>query len=579
MQGRITAMSAQRFAFVCLQTILLIHNHVLGYRIAGANGQKCEVLTIPTCKNLGYNATFMPNRFNRKTQKDAALEIDKFSPFVEAGCSPMLQLFLCSLYAPPCDKEHINGKGPLPCRSVCENATVGCLALMKDSGIELPWKMESCDLWPSKNDDKTCLSGLDTRPAISQRSFTWCLDFVKLKDEVLTTVTLKNCRVVWVILTRITVTLTLLKNTHANGLFLTNSHVNLLTITSPRADSNISFFLISVINNSVNSMRMINTNAVILMMTMTNNSLNSLTLINTTIGEMLMTNNSLNSFTVKNTITMFGSGSSLHMINNTLGSFTLINTRSSIAIGISNSALNSLKIINGNTDRIFITDSTVNSLTLMNANISSLEIESTNIKLFTLINSRISDLWLRNTTVNSFTQTNSGVSRLTTDSIALEAAWKTTNKRPFVSDKNFGVRKKDLNLPSQPSTNTIVPPTEKPSTNNDSSRKESFGVWTKLTNFNLPNSQPSTNPIILATEKPSTNDHSSTKKSFGVWIELTKLNLPPQPSTNPIALATEKTSRNDHSSTKQNFGVIIAVSKLQIFAHFVLLYSINGFLS
>ena len=181
--------------------------------------------------------------------------------------------------------------------------------------------------------------------------------------------------------------------------------------------------------------------------------------------------------------------------------------------------------------------------------------------------------------MNSFTQTNSGVSRLTTDSIALEAAWKTTNKRPFVSDKNFGVRKKNLNLPSQPSTNTIVLPTEKPSTNNDSSRKENFGVWTKLTNFNLPNSQPSTNPIFLATEKASTNDHSSTKKSFGVWIELTKLNLPPQPSSNTIALATEKNSRNDHSSTKQNFGVIIAVSRLQIFAYFVLLYSINGFLS
>ena len=93
----------------------------------------------------------------------------------------------------------------------------------------------------------------------------------------------------------------LLKNNIASGLFLTDASANLLTIVSPRADSNDSFFIVSLINNSLNSMRMISTNAVTLLMTMTNNSLNSLTLINTTIGEMLMTNNSLNSFTLMNT--------------------------------------------------------------------------------------------------------------------------------------------------------------------------------------------------------------------------------------------------------------------------------------
>ena len=157
-------MSAQRFAFVCVQTILLIHVLVPG--IASANEKKCEVLTIPMCKNLGCNTTFMPNRFNHKTQKDAGLEIDKFSSFVEAGCSPIFQLFLCSLFAPCCNKDNVTGKELLPCRSVCENATAGCLTLMKDYGIELPWKMESCDLFASKKDDKTCLSGLNTRQAM-----------------------------------------------------------------------------------------------------------------------------------------------------------------------------------------------------------------------------------------------------------------------------------------------------------------------------------------------------------------------------------------------------------------------------
>ena len=153
-------MAAQRFAFVCVQTILLIHVLVSG--IASANLKKCEVLTIPMCQNLGYNTTLMPNKFNHRTQKDAALEIDKFSPFVEAGCSPMLQLFLCSLYVPPCDKDNVTGKELLPCRSVCENATAGCLLIIEDYGAKLPWKMKSCELWRSKSDNKTCLSGLNT---------------------------------------------------------------------------------------------------------------------------------------------------------------------------------------------------------------------------------------------------------------------------------------------------------------------------------------------------------------------------------------------------------------------------------
>ena len=401
-------MSAQRFAFVCVQTILLIHNHVLGYPIASANDQKCEVLTIPMCKNLGYNATFMPNRFNHKTQKDAALEIDKFSPFVEAGCSPMLQLFLCSLYAPPCNKDNINGKGLLPCRSVCKNATAGCLTLMKDYGVKLPERMVTCDLWPSKSDDKTCLFGRDTRRAISRSSSTKSskaqVSLVlgrTVKDEILTTVTLKNLIATWLKLKRVTVTLMLFKNNIADGFFLTDASVNLLTIASPRAGFRAGeIFLVSLINNSLNSMRMINTSAVTLFMTMTNNSLNSLTLINTTIGHVGMTNNFLNSFTLMNTMPMVFPGC-LNVINNTLNSFRLINT-STGSINIRNSALNSLTLVNASTSK-YIEDSTVNSLTIMNTSIGYIAITDSTVKLLTLINTNINSLEIKNTNIKSFT--------------------------------------------------------------------------------------------------------------------------------------------------------------------------------
>ena len=368
-------MSAQRFIFVCVQTLFLTHVLVSG--IASANLKKCEVLTIPMCKNLGYSTTFMPNRFDHKTQQDAALEIDKFSPFVEAGCSPMLQFFVCSLYAPACDKDNVNGKELLPCRSVCENAMAGCLILMKDYGIELPWNMESCDLWPKKSDDKTCLSGLKTRPAISRSSFTLSgktRPWLTLKEKILTMVTLRNSDVSFLTLEKVTMTLMLLKNTSVSFFDLTNAKVNLLTLAST---SSVSHF--TVLNTSLNSLKLMNTTVSFL--TMTKNSLNSLTLMNTSVSFLDITNTSLNSLKLMDTTVSF--------------------------LDITNTSLNSLKLMNTTVSFLDITNTSLNSLTLMNTKITFLDITNTNIMSFTLINSGISSLTLINTTMTSLTRINS----------------------------------------------------------------------------------------------------------------------------------------------------------------------------
>lgn len=37
--------------------------------------RKCEEITIPMCRGIGYNHTYMPNQFHHETQEEAGLEV------------------------------------------------------------------------------------------------------------------------------------------------------------------------------------------------------------------------------------------------------------------------------------------------------------------------------------------------------------------------------------------------------------------------------------------------------------------------------------------------------------------------
>lgn len=104
----------------------------------------CQEITIPMCKGIGYNHTYMPNQFNHDNQEEAGLEVHQFWPLVEIQCSPDLQFFLCSVYTPICVENY---KKPLPaCRSVCERAKTGCAPLMRQYGFPWPERMRCEDL-------------------------------------------------------------------------------------------------------------------------------------------------------------------------------------------------------------------------------------------------------------------------------------------------------------------------------------------------------------------------------------------------------------------------------------------------
>lgn len=110
---------------------------------------RCEEITIPLCKGIGYNSTRMPNELNHETQDEAGLEVHQFYPLVEIKCSPDLRFFLCSLYTPICLENY---QKPLPaCRGVCERARAGCVPVMQQYGFGWPERM-ACENFPVNGD-------------------------------------------------------------------------------------------------------------------------------------------------------------------------------------------------------------------------------------------------------------------------------------------------------------------------------------------------------------------------------------------------------------------------------------------
>ncbi|XP_061776754.1 frizzled-8-like [Nerophis ophidion] len=121
----------------------------------GAKQLQCQEISVPLCKGIGYNQTYMPNQFNHDTQDEAGLEVHQFWPLVEIKCSPDLRFFLCSMYTPICLEDY---KKPLPpCRSVCERAKAGCAPLMRQYGFPWPDRMR-CELLPEQGQqDLLCM--------------------------------------------------------------------------------------------------------------------------------------------------------------------------------------------------------------------------------------------------------------------------------------------------------------------------------------------------------------------------------------------------------------------------------------
>eukprot|EP00111_Clytia_hemisphaerica_P021634 TCONS_00063634-protein len=116
--------------------------------------KKCEKITIPLCKDVGYNETYMPNNFGQSSQFEAGLIIHQFWPLVLINCSPLLKHFVCSLYAPMCDPIYF--KEIVPCRSFCEDVRDSCTAIMKNNGFDWPSHLK-CEQFPTRKENSICM--------------------------------------------------------------------------------------------------------------------------------------------------------------------------------------------------------------------------------------------------------------------------------------------------------------------------------------------------------------------------------------------------------------------------------------
>lgn len=124
---------------------------------------KCQVLSIPLCKNVPYSTTVFPNVFQHKTQNEASIEVHRWWPLVERECSADLSFFLCSLYAPPCT---ILDTSLLPCRELCLRVQRGILPAL-DYLYHSRWPESlNCERFP-RGGEEVCIDRPQNRSQVT----------------------------------------------------------------------------------------------------------------------------------------------------------------------------------------------------------------------------------------------------------------------------------------------------------------------------------------------------------------------------------------------------------------------------
>lgn len=112
--------------------------------------QKCQQIVEPFCSDVGYyNNTIMPNLLNHQNQEEAGNEVNKYYPLVGEKCSRYMQLFLCTVYFPPCTA--VERLLP-PCKDLCLTAKSDCESVMKVYRFKWPEHWD-CAKFPDGTDE------------------------------------------------------------------------------------------------------------------------------------------------------------------------------------------------------------------------------------------------------------------------------------------------------------------------------------------------------------------------------------------------------------------------------------------
>ena len=122
------------------------------------------------CPNLKQqNQTFLPNKFNHDTPKQALDELEWLECILNADCHHQIQDFLCHIYFPPCiddicslirmhpDSRILNPEPVYPCWSMCSQVKTNCESLFRliPSNSKLAGFLQ-CEHYP-KMQDAPCI--------------------------------------------------------------------------------------------------------------------------------------------------------------------------------------------------------------------------------------------------------------------------------------------------------------------------------------------------------------------------------------------------------------------------------------
>lgn len=63
-------------SWFALLVLCVSHVHLAGHHTSASSDpdKRCEEITVPMCRNIGYNSTSMPNKFHHDSQDEAGLE-------------------------------------------------------------------------------------------------------------------------------------------------------------------------------------------------------------------------------------------------------------------------------------------------------------------------------------------------------------------------------------------------------------------------------------------------------------------------------------------------------------------------
>lgn len=125
----------------------------ISYAYFAISSPMCIQSKCKMCKKYGYNHTILPNFAGHSYHQDALIRFRGYVPFIRYGCSEHLELFLCSVYFPKCDRGTRVG----PCQSLCRTVESECRSTLLNLGFPWPAELDCANFEAKTQHTENCI--------------------------------------------------------------------------------------------------------------------------------------------------------------------------------------------------------------------------------------------------------------------------------------------------------------------------------------------------------------------------------------------------------------------------------------